>query len=140
MTKSHIPHDAVLKNKVTISSAAIIGGHSIMGDDSTVGLNSVLHQHTVMGDGAMLGMGSILKGGLPPFMLGFGNPFRIVRVNTYLMEKFNLDASISEGIFKAIKQKSPRILFKMNSYDIHLEKYLADCSTNQIDPWANLLK
>ena len=140
MTKSHIPHDAVLKNKVTISSAAIIGGHAIMGDDSTVGLNSVLHQHTVMGDGAMLGMGSILKGGLPPFMLGFGNPFRIVRVNTYLMEKFNLDASISEGIFKAIKQMSPRILFKMNSYDIHLEKYLADCSTNQIDPWANLLK
>lgn len=140
MTKTHIPHDAVLKNGVTISSAAIVGGHSIIGDNANVGLNSVIHQHTVIGDGAMIGMGSVLKGGVPPFMLGFGNPFRITRVNSHMIEKLHLGQEISFVLSEAIKEKSPKGLLQLEAIRFYLDRYISDCESNGIDPWANLTK
>jgi UDP-N-acetylglucosamine acyltransferase len=140
MTKTHIPHDAILKNGVTISSAAIVGGHSIIGDNANVGLNSVLHQGTVVGDGVMIGMGSVLKGGVPPFMLGFGNPFRISRVNSHVIEKLQLGQEINFVLIQAIKEKSPRILLESELLGSYIDRYLSDCEVNRVDPWANLLK
>ena len=140
MTKTHIPHDAVIKNGVTISSAAIVGGHSIIGDNANVGLNSVLHQGTVVGDGVMIGMGSVLKGGIPPFMLGFGNPFRISRVNSHMIEKLQLGQEIEFALNQAVNEKSPRILLETELLSSYIDRYLSDCETNHVEPWANLLK
>ena len=140
MTKTHIPHDAVLKNSVTISSAAIVGGHSIIGDNANVGLNSVLHQRTVIGDGVMIGMGSVLKGGVPPFMLGFGNPFRITRVNSHIIDKLQLEQEINIALIQAVNEKSPKGLLRSESLSPYLDRYLADCESNKVDPWANLIR
>jgi UDP-N-acetylglucosamine acyltransferase len=140
MTKTHIAHDAVLKNGVTVSSSAVMGGHSIIGDNANVGLNSVLHQHTVIGDGVMIGMGSVLKGGVPPFMLGFGNPFRIMRVNSHLIEKLQLGKEINFLLNEAVKAKSPTGLLQSDSLSFYLNRYISDCESNDVDPWANLMK
>ena len=140
MTKTHVPHDAVLKNGVTISSGSIIGGHSIIGDNSNIGINSVLHQYTVIGDGAMIGMGSALKGAIPPFMLGFGNPFRITRVNSHMIEKLQLGLEINSALSQAVKEKSPRSLFQSESLAHYIDRYIFDCELNKVDPWANLMK
>lgn len=140
MTKTHIPHDSILKNGVTVSSAAIIGGHSIIGNNANVGLNSVLHQHSVIGDGVMIGMGSVLKGGVPPFLLGYGNPFRISRVNTHLIEKFEFGSEVSAALNQAIREKSPKGLLQSEFLRSYIDSYLFDCESNRIDPWANLIK
>lgn len=140
MTKTHIPHDAILKNGVTISSAAIIGGHSIIGNNANIGLNAVLHQHTVIGDGVMVGMGSVLKGGVPPFMLGFGNPFRISRINSHMIEKLQLEEDIILALNKAVEEKSTKYLFEVETLRSYIDQYITDCESNDIDPWANLKK
>jgi UDP-N-acetylglucosamine acyltransferase len=64
MAQAHIGHDAIIGEGVTVSSAAIVGGHSKICDFSNLGLNTTLHQFTEVGEGVMLGAGCFAKGKL----------------------------------------------------------------------------
>ena len=74
MTKAHVPHDGVLGDRVTVSCAVLIGGHTVVGDGANLGLGTVIHQHLAIGAGAMVGMGSVVTKDIPPYVLGFGSP------------------------------------------------------------------
>jgi UDP-N-acetylglucosamine acyltransferase len=55
MKHSHVGHDAELKNGVTLSCGAKIGGHSIIGENTNIGLNAVVHQKVHVPEGCMIG-------------------------------------------------------------------------------------
>ena len=55
MKHSHVGHDAELKNGVTLSCGAKIGGHSIIGENTNIGLNAVIHQKVEVPQGCMIG-------------------------------------------------------------------------------------
>lgn len=55
MKHSHVGHDAELKNGVTLSCGAKIGGHSIIGENTNIGLNAVVHQKVEVPKGCMIG-------------------------------------------------------------------------------------
>ena len=55
MKHSHVGHDAILGNNVTLSCGAKIGGHSIIGDRTNIGLNAVIHQKLTIPEGCMIG-------------------------------------------------------------------------------------
>ena len=55
MKHSHVGHDAELKNGVTVSCGAKIGGHSIIGENTNIGLNAVIHQKVEVPEGCMIG-------------------------------------------------------------------------------------
>jgi hypothetical protein len=85
-------------------------------------------------------MGSVLKGGVPPFMLGFGNPFRILRVNSHVIEKLQLGEEINLVLSQAVKEKSPSALLQSKPLNDYLDRYISDCESNGVEPWANLKK
>ena len=60
MKHSHVGHDAVLSNNVTLSCGAKIGGHSIIGTDTNVGLNAVVHQKVFVPHGCMIGASAFI--------------------------------------------------------------------------------
>lgn len=60
MKHSHVGHDAVLSNRVTLSCGAKIGGHTIIGEDTTIGLNACIHQKLWIPSGCMIGMGAVI--------------------------------------------------------------------------------
>lgn len=60
MKHSHIGHDAVLGDNVTISCGAKIGGHSHIGDGTNVGLNAVVHQKVNVPAGCMVGASAFI--------------------------------------------------------------------------------
>ena len=62
MKHAHIGHDCRIMNNVTISCGAKIGGHSIVGEGSNIGLNAVLHQFSVIKKGCMIGASAFFKG------------------------------------------------------------------------------
>ena len=62
MKHAHIGHDCRIMNNVTISCGAKIGGHSIIGEGSNIGLNAVLHQFSVIKKGCMIGASAFFKG------------------------------------------------------------------------------
>lgn len=55
MKHSHVGHDAVIGNDVTISCGAKIGGHCHIGDGTNIGLNAVIHQKVIVPAGCMIG-------------------------------------------------------------------------------------
>lgn len=62
MKHAHIGHDCFIMNGVTISCGAKIGGHSVVGEKSNIGLNAVLHQWSVVKKGCMIGASAFFKG------------------------------------------------------------------------------
>jgi UDP-N-acetylglucosamine acyltransferase len=81
MARTHVPHDAVLGNSVTMSTAAQIGGHTIVEDHANIGLGAQVHQKLFIGVGAMVGMGAIVTRPVPPFAIVMGSPARATRAN-----------------------------------------------------------
>jgi UDP-N-acetylglucosamine acyltransferase len=62
MAHAHIGHDAIIEPYSTISSGAIIGGHSIVKEHANIGINATLHQFTEVGEGTIVGAGCFAKG------------------------------------------------------------------------------
>jgi UDP-N-acetylglucosamine acyltransferase len=82
MTGSHLGHDCVVGDEVTIASAVQIAGGCHVWAWVSLGLGAVVHQDTVVGPGAMIGMGSPVRGVVDPFSLMVGNPARKAGFNT----------------------------------------------------------
>lgn len=76
MKHAHIGHDCRIMNNVTISCGAKIGGHSIIGEGSNIGLNAVLHQFSIIKKGCMIGASAFFKGESEPEMKYAGVPAR----------------------------------------------------------------
>jgi UDP-N-acetylglucosamine acyltransferase len=78
MKHSHVGHDAELKDNVTLSCGAKIGGHSIIGKDTNIGLNAVIHQKVVVHEGCMIGASAFVvkKSELQPFHKYAGVPVK----------------------------------------------------------------
>ncbi|MEW6471837.1 MAG: UDP-N-acetylglucosamine acyltransferase [Actinomycetota bacterium] len=81
MTKSHVGHDAVLGEAVTVACGVLIGGHCEVWTLANLGLGTVLHQFVRIGPGAMVGMGSVVRKEVGAFLVTLGNPARTVGVN-----------------------------------------------------------
>jgi UDP-N-acetylglucosamine acyltransferase len=78
MKHSHVGHDAELKNGVTLSCGAKIGGHSIIGENTNIGLNAVVHQKVQVPEGCMIGASAFVgkKSILKPYHKYAGVPVK----------------------------------------------------------------
>lgn len=92
MNKSHLGHDAVIEDEVTLSVGTILGGHVDVGSGANLGLASVVHQRRVVGPGAMVGMGSLVTRDVPPYAKAFGSPARVRGVNDVGMRRRGIRA------------------------------------------------
>jgi len=91
MSKSHLGHDAKLKDNVTLSTGVKIGGWCTIGSYSNLGLNAVTHQRLDIGSFVMVGMGSTVTRNILSFSKVAGNPCRILGINSHAIEKYELD-------------------------------------------------
>jgi UDP-N-acetylglucosamine acyltransferase len=78
MKHSHVGHDAVLEEGVTLSCGAKIGGHSIIGKGTNIGLNVVIHQKLEIPEGCMIGASAFVgkKSVLKPYYKYAGVPVK----------------------------------------------------------------
>jgi UDP-N-acetylglucosamine acyltransferase len=83
MKHSHVGHDCVIQDDVTISCGAKIGGHAIIGNGTNIGLNAVIHQRQQIAQGCMIGMGAVVTKGLETKENSkyVGNPARYLSKN-----------------------------------------------------------
>ncbi|HET9029500.1 MAG TPA: acyl-ACP--UDP-N-acetylglucosamine O-acyltransferase, partial [Candidatus Aquilonibacter sp.] len=71
---THIAHNCILGNHVTMSNLAQLAGHVEVGDYATIGGQAGVHQFTRIGRYAMIGGASKISKDVPPFFLVEGNP------------------------------------------------------------------
>ena len=89
LTKSHVSHDVVLHDGVTLSCGVMIGGHSILFDGCNFGLNACCHQFSRIGHFAMVGMGAVVtkKSTVEPFDLCVGVPAERIGENKIAIDR-----------------------------------------------------
>lgn len=92
MAHSHIGHDCFIKDKVTICSGAVIGGHSFIDELCTVSLNATLHPRTRISRGSIVGAGSFVKGEwIQMYAMLVGSPAKFIGHNKRLIDKLGLN-------------------------------------------------
>jgi UDP-N-acetylglucosamine acyltransferase len=72
MVGSHVGHDCIVGDHVTLANNAVLGGHVVIGNNTFLGGNSAVHQFVRVGEGAMLAGVSGAAGDLIPFGFGVG--------------------------------------------------------------------
>lgn len=78
---SHVAHDCVIGDGVTLGSNVVVGGHSRVWSLANLGLGTVVHQRGSIGPGAMVGMGAAVRDELGPFTVSMGVPAKVTGVN-----------------------------------------------------------
>ena len=90
---SHIAHDCIVEDGVTLSVLAVILGHVHVMKGSNCGSGCLIHQHQVVGSWSMIGMGCVVpkKTKLEPGQTWVGNPARRLKTNMYALDKHDVD-------------------------------------------------
>jgi UDP-N-acetylglucosamine acyltransferase len=87
----HVAHDCVVGNRVTLAPYAVLGGSSIIGHGSNMGIHSCTHQYTIVGDVSMIGMGSVVTKHVPPGLVVAGVPARYLHINEVGLKRHGYD-------------------------------------------------
>ena len=98
MTGSHIPHDAIIEDQVTLANSVHLGGHTWIGQGANLGLGVQVHQRSAIGAGVMIGMNSTVTRHIPPFALAVGSPARIRSANHRGLERTGIAEEVIEAI------------------------------------------
>jgi UDP-N-acetylglucosamine acyltransferase len=81
LARSHVGHDCLLRDAVTLADAVQLGGHTQVWSWVNIGMGAVVHQRLKVGPGAMVGMGAAVRKDVPEFTIAVGNPARVTGVN-----------------------------------------------------------
>lgn len=103
MTNSHVGHDCMLADDVTLVSGALLGGHVQVGWKAIISGNVGVHQFVRIGELAMIGAVSFIGQDIPPFLMT-DHRGQVVGLNTVGMRRAGL--SVEE-------RKDVKALFKV---------------------------
>jgi UDP-N-acetylglucosamine acyltransferase len=120
MAASHIGHDAVIGDFVTLTNSAHIGGHAHIGQYAFISGNVSVHQHVRIGPYAMLGASSYAAQDIPPWCLAQGVPGRVAGLNVVGLRRNGFSPERRRGI-KALF----RMLYRENRPLEEIKKSLA---------------
>ena len=92
LRNSHIGHDCIIENNVTLSCNVLLGGHSYVMEGVNFGLGSIFHQFSIIGTYSMIGMGSIItkKSTITPGNIFVGSPVKLLKPNITGLDRNNI--------------------------------------------------
>lgn len=92
MAYVHIAHDCQIGSHTIIANSVQLAGHIHVGDWAVLGGLSAVHQFVRIGAHAMIGGTSSVRQDIPPFVIGAGDPFRAIGVNSEGLKRRGYDA------------------------------------------------
>jgi UDP-N-acetylglucosamine acyltransferase len=93
---SHLSHDSILEDDVTVSCNVLIGGETYVMKGANLALGSIIHQKQTVGSYAMLGMGAIATASMEimPGKIYVGNPAHFLKVNSVGLERNKITSDL----------------------------------------------
>jgi UDP-N-acetylglucosamine acyltransferase len=107
MAYSHVAHDCVLHNNITIANVGTLAGHVIVEDRVIIGGLSAVHQFVRIGSLSIIGGCSKVVQDIPPFMMLDGHPVR-----AYGLNSIGLDRAGYSKEEKMLLKRAFKIIFK----------------------------
>lgn len=87
MAGSHIAHDVVIGNGVTLANGTLLGGHVTVGDGVTTGGAAAVAPFVRIGEGAFIAAGAMVEIDVPPFVIVAGDRARVRGLNHVGLER-----------------------------------------------------
>ncbi|MEK7702859.1 MAG: acyl-ACP--UDP-N-acetylglucosamine O-acyltransferase [Nitrospirota bacterium] len=103
MVNSHVAHDCIIGNHVTMANAAALGGHITLGDYAVIGGLVGVHQFVRIGGYAMIGGGAIVVQDVPPYLIASGNHAKLYGLNSIGLRRRGFSKEEMAGIKKSYK-------------------------------------
>lgn len=120
MQSVHVPHDAILEDKVSVTPMVVIGGLVRLMKGCNIGLGATIHQYSVIGQYSIVGMGSAVLKNVKPFSRYI--PGKPISVNQYAIDKFGFEKNADEIYQYVLEGKQPQsesILSLVENYSRH---------------------
>ena len=105
MAGSHVGHDCVVGDDVTLANSVALGGHSWVGDGVIFGGLSAVQQFCRVGKGAMIGGLTGVNRDVIPYAMAFGDHAELAGLNLIGLKRRGLSRETIHalrGAFKAI--------------------------------------
>jgi UDP-N-acetylglucosamine acyltransferase len=103
MAYTHIAHDCQIANHTIIANSVQLGGHVHIGDWAILGGLTAVHQFGRIGAHSMIGGTSSVRQDIPPYVIGAGDPFRPVGVNSEGLGRRNFSAEAISAVKESYK-------------------------------------
>jgi UDP-N-acetylglucosamine acyltransferase len=104
MAGSHVGHDALVGDEVTLVNQVLIGGHAQVGDRAVLGGGSMLHQFARVGRLAMLSGDCAVQMDVPPFcMTPAGTSNRVMSLNVVGLRRAGISADDRAALQRAFR-------------------------------------
>ena len=126
---SYVAHDVTIRDNANISCNVMIGGHTVIGHGANLGLAAVVHQNRVIGAYAMIGMNSTVTRNMLPFLISFGSPCKLKRVNRVGLDRAGVlpkQQKIFEDWFLEIRHGFRSQIPLSHPFQSFLRDYLED--------------
>ena len=108
MAQSHVGHDCILGDRVTLANQVSLAGHVQVGSGVTCGGHSAIHQFVHIGDLAFIAANAMVSRDIPPFCMASGDRATLTGINTTGLRRNNLDDQSIRQIVRAY-----RTIFRM---------------------------
>jgi UDP-N-acetylglucosamine acyltransferase len=103
MAYSHVAHDCILGDNIIMANAATLGGHTVVGDHTTLGGLMASHQFVRIGAYAFIGGNTGLPKDIPPFMIAAGSRAKLYGLNLIGLRRHGFSKEVIDGLKKAYR-------------------------------------
>lgn len=105
MQSVHIPHDAVLEDKVVITPMVSLAGIVHLLEGCNIGMGASIHQYSVIGQYSIVATGAAVTKNVKPFSRYI--PGKSISVNHYAIEKFGFTEFSDEICRYVLENRGP---------------------------------
>lgn len=100
---AHVAHDCIIGSHCVLANDVLLAGHVTLEDYASIGGGAAVHHFVTVGRYAYVGGMTRLVRDAPPFMLIEGNPARVRKVNTVLLQRHHFPDEQVEHLKRAFK-------------------------------------
>lgn len=105
MVASHVAHDCLLGDHITLANQVMLAGHVYIEDGANVGGGAGIHHFATIGTCSFIGGLARISKDVPPFMVVEGNPAEVRKINEIGMAR----RGFSEEHIAAVKDAFKRL-------------------------------
>ncbi len=136
MVNSHVGHDCVIEDYVTVTNAVLLAGHVHLENHCVVGGGAGVHQFCRIGRYAMVGGNASITQDVPPYMMVDDNEELIGSINMTGLRR----AGLTEEAKRAIKN-AYRTLYLSGLNTVQaLEAITKQCHSPEVDVLIEFIK
>lgn len=136
MVGSHVGHDCVVGNDVTLANNTVLGGHVTVGDFVTFGGGVAVRQFSRIGDGAMIVGLSGIRADVIPWGMAFGHLANLVGLNVVGLRRRGFKKPDMHGL----RQAYEAIFFGPGTFRERFDHLAAQSNTPLIEAMLAFIK